>query len=506
MVALVGLVVLPVVTFRCGVERRPTSEPVHRDTSPVTAHPVRKVLREMVSLQGTTVRRAIVRITAPIENGPLVVTDRGPALGERLTVGMKGPGINGTSGVVLDLAVAPYRDLAVGATGPDVRALNECLTRAGFSEVAPDGDVLTVAGASAVRTLFARMGASAVDHVDSAPADALRSARAGLAGAERSLAQEREALSRAIDDGHAAVADALDALDGARRQQTIGDAEAGAAVASAERDAAAGATAGDQSAAAAAQDALRLAQLRRIDVAVTGRATVEAAERRLAAAQSALQNARVAVPDTSGVEAARAALDAAVAADAAQVVLAADRVIPIAPDSSPTVTTAAPPVGSSLKPGGLVMAAGSDLAIAVDLGRSGVKPTAETKVIVTAGTTTFEARSDLSQPSPDDTSAASGAAGNPTSMIDVPSDVVLPVDGPVVVDVVLDETPAPVIAVPVSALWRGRDRTEVRFAGASASGERAVSVTVGLIVDGWAEVVSPRLDMSSRLVLRTGTS
>lgn len=501
-----ALIVLPLAAYRFGRANEGGASAGGGVSVPVLASPESRVVRESLKLQATVVRSDAVLVTVASAQGPLVVTDSGPAVGATLTPGTKGPAVNGEAGIVLDLTVTPYRDLAVGMSGPDVRAINESLARNGFPQVSQDGDMLTAAGAGALRALYSEAGVQpTAAGLNSESSDAVRAAERSLASAERSLQEDRDGLARATSDAAAARSDAQRAVAQSVRDLGVADISSANEVSSMERELSAAEAVGDPAAIASASDALNLARVQRLSQMADGQAAVDSARLRLDTAESALAASQKASPDGSVLAAAQEDLATALAAEASQVVVERDRIIVAQVGSPPVVTRSAPPVGTLVQAGELLIAAGADLAVRVDLSDRTTPPEVGTKARITGPGIEFDAAIPDVSTLPDNGAAQSSdrEAGRLFLEFRVPPEVVLAVDTPVVVDIPLHETDGPVLAVPVTALWRGSKGTVVKV---SAMGNtRTVDVKVGLVADGWAQLIDPRVDTSDQLILRLST-
>lgn len=177
-------------------------------------------------------------------DAPAVVTGQVPEVGAELDEGDVLIEITGRPVIILAGELPMYRSLAPGMSGPDVEQLEQTLRRLGLDPGTVDTRY-TAATGQAVARLFQRAGypapepdpdvAAQLDAARDAVADAedavtqaeraLRDASAGPSESERVAAQnEVDRARRALDDARregdpAAIADAEDALEVAEAQQ-----------------------------------------------------------------------------------------------------------------------------------------------------------------------------------------------------------------------------------------------------------------------------------------------
>jgi hypothetical protein len=134
-------------------------------TTPPAAGPIsvpvtRTVLQSKVVTRGDVNFSDPVQITIPAGSGTQVLTGRVPDAGAEVTEGIVLAEVSGRPVIALGGALPSYRTLVPGSTGPDVRQLQEALTRLGYSpgevDGGYDGEV-----AAAVAALYAAVGYAA---------------------------------------------------------------------------------------------------------------------------------------------------------------------------------------------------------------------------------------------------------------------------------------------------------------------------------------------------------
>lgn len=174
-----------------------------------------------------------------------VVTGRVPEVGAELGGLAVALEIAGRPVIVLPGELPAYRDLQVGATGPDVLQLRQALEAVGISAGDGASDTFDAALANAVARLYTEVGYDAPASEDAD--ESVRAAEQGLLSAEQGVTSAQRELDAARGGADAvAVREADNAVGSARRELD-----------------AARATGADPLAVADLQDALGLAELRR---------------------------------------------------------------------------------------------------------------------------------------------------------------------------------------------------------------------------------------------------
>lgn len=127
------------------------------------AHPVvttrvetRQFAAEDVEVEGTVFLGSSLSVAPPGE-GRAVVTEVHQKAGATIKAGEALIDVSGRPIIVLELPFALYRDIAPGATGPDVRAVQQSLKKIGVYDGSVDGKYGTNTS-SAVRRLYTRAG------------------------------------------------------------------------------------------------------------------------------------------------------------------------------------------------------------------------------------------------------------------------------------------------------------------------------------------------------------
>ncbi|HHC07167.1 MAG TPA: hypothetical protein ENK55_00405 [Actinobacteria bacterium] len=194
--------------------------------SPVTADVERRVLAPTVVVRGEIVTVGADALILPLRSeGPSVVTGLGTGVGEMVREGDLLAEVAGRPVFVVQGSFPFYRDLVGGVEGPDVRQLQESLTRMGW-DLEVDG-VYGQETQRAVGAWYARAGYEAAlgasDEELSQARDAYLAARDQATAADEQLAAAQAALQVAIDAGDPVddlqrqVANAQRALAAAKR-------------------------------------------------------------------------------------------------------------------------------------------------------------------------------------------------------------------------------------------------------------------------------------------------
>ncbi|MFN0147309.1 MAG: peptidoglycan-binding protein [Dehalococcoidia bacterium] len=193
------------------------------EPSPITVPVERKTLVTTVVTRGTARAsgRQDVTLAAGARGAGLVTVQ--PARGQELNDGSVAMEVDGTPVFVLQGTRPMYRDLGPGATGEDVRQLEEALSRLGFNPGRIDG---TYDGATeaAVRRWYGAAGYAAPEPA-AAEKEALRQAQAAVETARVRVQEAERALASAntppkaadVLAAEGAVADARDGLAAAER-------------------------------------------------------------------------------------------------------------------------------------------------------------------------------------------------------------------------------------------------------------------------------------------------
>lgn len=167
----------------------------------VTAPVQRRPLETSVVVRGSVVNVDEVSIIAPTrseEQSASVVTGAPPATGSAVRAGSSVIEVNGRPIVLLAMSVPLFRDITPGTSGPDVVSLQAELRRLGFDVTGDAAGVYGAASQSAVGDLFEQAG------YEPAYVAGNRGAfDAGLAAAERAVADARSAADRSRAGGAA---------------------------------------------------------------------------------------------------------------------------------------------------------------------------------------------------------------------------------------------------------------------------------------------------------------
>lgn len=160
LVALVAVAGVTAATIRFESAEQATADADAPDGRPLTAPVERRELLEVVVTRGTVSSPGAVGVFAPAVGDSLsVVTRDVPAVGTTLASGQVALEVAGRPVFVLLGSLPSYRDLSVGASGPDVLQLQEALQALGHA-VRPSGE-FTRATANAVRDLYRNAGYTA---------------------------------------------------------------------------------------------------------------------------------------------------------------------------------------------------------------------------------------------------------------------------------------------------------------------------------------------------------
>jgi peptidoglycan hydrolase-like protein with peptidoglycan-binding domain len=240
-IAVAALVVLAIVGW-AGARQIRSPAQVAADTAapraaPITVPAVRRTLSTVVIVRGTVrygAAQPAVLGTSRVKQGSDIVT-RPPRRRAELTVGDLALAVDGRPVFVLPGAIPMSRDLHRGLQGPDVRQLEQALSRLGFSPGAVDGryDVGTEAAVSA---FYLRQGWDPFGPTD-VQLEQLRTAQAAAAQARdahlqalNNIDQARTATPAEVEQARVDAVAARDALDTA----VLGVATARAKLASAQ--------------------------------------------------------------------------------------------------------------------------------------------------------------------------------------------------------------------------------------------------------------------------------
>lgn len=200
--------------------------------SRITAEIERRVLEARLVFRGSVVATNQAEISANrIAGGESVVTASPVRIGDTVNEGDVVLEVSGRPVFVLEGELPPYRNLAVGAEGPDVRQLETALARIGYLESSEVDDSYTLATASAVESMFSSAGYQPDGPVDSEAAsraaqlretiDALENvvadARTPLKGS--TLLELRSSVTQAQNRLSAAELDSKTAVDDAKRAE-----------------------------------------------------------------------------------------------------------------------------------------------------------------------------------------------------------------------------------------------------------------------------------------------
>jgi multidrug efflux pump subunit AcrA (membrane-fusion protein) len=257
-------------------------------TTPPAAGPIsvpvtRTVLQSKVVTRGDVNFSDPVQITIPAGSGTQVLTGRVPDAGAEVTEGIVLAEVSGRPVIALGGALPSYRTLVPGSTGPDVRQLQEALTRLGYSpgevDGGYDGEV-----AAAVAALYAAVGYAAPSPSAEASA-ALDAAKQRESTAAKQVGDAQAALTAA---GKGPTRSAKLAANAA-----VNAADAALAQAKAQNPA-------NPAAVQAAQDQLDIAKAQRAETLADPdtsqqESALESAQSELDAAQKALTEAEAAV-------------------------------------------------------------------------------------------------------------------------------------------------------------------------------------------------------------------
>jgi hypothetical protein len=201
---LAAVIVSSLVSWGAASRIRSPAEVAARTAPPkpsaITVPVEKKVLSSDVVVRGTVRYGAPQSVLLPgssIRKGSAILTSA-PEKGRDLTEGSVAFTISGRPAHVLQGAVPAYRDLGPGATGADVRQLQEALVRLGFKPGRTDG-VYDDRTGLAVAAWYVKGGWE-----PSGPSEeqlqALRSAQADWFSAESDLLAAQEALTAARND------------------------------------------------------------------------------------------------------------------------------------------------------------------------------------------------------------------------------------------------------------------------------------------------------------------
>lgn len=419
------------------------------DPGPVTAEVERRTLERRVVVRGDAVFAGAVDVTVDTSalTTAAVVTGVPVDVGDEVAEGSVLAVIAERPVIVLGGEIPAYRALTPGMTGDDVRQLEAALDRLGHDPGPVDGRYDS-ATAAAVERLYAQLGFPAPR-----PSDA---ATARHEAAEQNLAAADARLR------HAATA--LAAAAGPPARSAVLAAEAAVAAARHQVDAAV--AAGDEGARVAADAQRRVAEAQLEELRAGRDTAVERAEADAAAAER----------DAAAAELMAAAAAAATPFPAAELVFVAD--LPRRVDALSGSR------GATLD-GPLARLSGTELVVRAELGSADrqLVSLGDRVVVDGAGVTVHGAISQLA----DD--AATGSSVATVMLEEAHADVVSALAGlNVRVVVPLDATEGDVLAVPLAALTTGGDgssRVEVLQRDGTT---RPVTVAVGLVADGFAEV------------------
>ena len=250
---------------------------------PISVPVTRTVLQSTVVTRGDVNYSDPVQITIPAGSGTQVLTGRVPDAGAEVTEGMVLAEVSGRPVIALGGPLPSYRTLVPGSTGPDVRQVQEALTRLGYHPGDVDG-VYDGEVAAAVAALYAAVGYSAPSAAPEATA-ALDAAKQRESAADKQVADADAALTAA---GKGPTKSAKLAADAA-----VSAADAALAQAKAQ-------TPANPAAVEAAQDQLDIAKAQRAETLADPdtsqqESALRVAQDELAAAQTALAEAESAV-------------------------------------------------------------------------------------------------------------------------------------------------------------------------------------------------------------------
>lgn len=195
-VAITGVVLL-VQVGESPAERRAAEAAPQRPE--VTAPVAQQVLRDVVTVTAKVQKGAAIPVNAQVPGGVVkgVVTTAGPGVGTQIDHGSLLVGVSGQPMFVLRGQLPLYRDLAPGATGPDVEVLQNGLRDAGFRVGDPAG-VYGTATATAAQKLWEKHGFAPM--TDPTLEQQLADARQQLAQTPTEQADTRQALGETIRD------------------------------------------------------------------------------------------------------------------------------------------------------------------------------------------------------------------------------------------------------------------------------------------------------------------
>lgn len=192
----------------------------------LTAPVERKVLREVTRSRGR-VRASRVASASCLPGGTdaavkKVLTRAVPTAGSPIADGSRLADVNGRPVLVLNVVTPIYRDLQVGMEGPDVAAVQQSLTRLGFTNQDPPSRY----GGSTAQAVATWYRAQGVEPNPAPPAQQTKvvEARAELDEAQKALDRAQTALEEAarppdsfkLAEADLAVNQARNALDAAR--------------------------------------------------------------------------------------------------------------------------------------------------------------------------------------------------------------------------------------------------------------------------------------------------
>lgn len=271
---------------------------------PITVPVESRELSNDVVLRGDVVFDDAVDLT--VETADIgeraIVTGQVPEAGATLDAGSVALEIAGRPVIVLPGGLPTYRSLRAGTSGPDVVQLKQALAALGIAAGDPASNVYDAATAAGVQALYQRVGYPAPSAGDTAT-EALTAAQDGVRAAQTDLTSAQQALSTASKGGASAadVAQADAAVRSAQRAVDVAVADqADLAAQCAATPCGQGELTAAQKAVDDAKDQVTVAQAQRaaLDAPVDtagARAAVTEAQTRLADAQKALSTAQAGV-------------------------------------------------------------------------------------------------------------------------------------------------------------------------------------------------------------------
>ncbi|WP_234315353.1 peptidoglycan-binding protein [Streptomyces globisporus] len=239
-VALTGAGVAATAFIRSPAQVAADAEPPPQDV--LIARVENRVLAETVVLRGTVAAGQSVQV-APVSAGgeggaAPVITKVSVKSGDAVRSGMVLLEISGRPVFVLRGGLPVYRDLKPGATGEDVKQLQDALDALGHGRGGDEKGTFGPGTKNAVEEFYSSIGYDPEPAVDDDGA-AVDGAKASVTGAERALVDARDALAATTDDAQRKTLKkardrAAEDLDTAREALAKAEAAAGPMVPAAE--------------------------------------------------------------------------------------------------------------------------------------------------------------------------------------------------------------------------------------------------------------------------------